>query len=84
MAARKLCRETQIPSMALFFFFAEETTGIAPSRRIIEKNNIAVGNEVTVNWEGKLVPAEILALSGKYCVLKWKLFCGSINLISFY
>ena len=84
MAARKLCHETQIPSMALFFFSSEETKGIAPSRRIIEKNKIVVGNEVTVNWERKLVLAEILALSGKYYVLKWKLCCVSINLISFY
>lgn len=65
MAARKLCRETKMPSLALFYFPDEGITGIAPTRKIYEKEKVAVGNEVTVNWEGSVVPAEIMALSGK-------------------
>ena len=51
--------------MALYHFVAEEKTGIAPTRLIVEKDLVAVGNLVTVNWEGDRVPAKILALSGK-------------------
>lgn len=51
--------------MALYHFVAEEKTGIAPTRLVLEKDHIAVGNLVTVNWEGDRVPATILALSGK-------------------
>ena len=52
--------------MALYHFVAEEKTGIAPTRLVVEKDRVAVGNLVTVNWEGDRVPATILALSGKY------------------
>ena len=41
-------------------------TGIAPTRLIIEKDvPLNEGNSVTVNWAGKKVQAEILALHGK-------------------
>ena len=51
--------------MALYHFVDEEKTGIAPTRLIVEKEQVAVGNLVTVKWEGDTVPAKILALSGK-------------------
>ena len=51
--------------MALYHFFEEGKTGIAPTRLVVEKDKVAVGNEVTVNWEGEIVPATIVALSGK-------------------
>ena len=66
MTLRQLCRSTQIPSMVLYHFVAEEKTGIAPTRLVAEKDRVAVGNLVTVTWEGDRVPATILALSGKY------------------
>lgn len=64
---RQLCRRTnQRPSNALFYFPKEKLTGIAPTRKITEKDlDFTVGMAVTVNWEGKLVEAEILALDGK-------------------
>ena len=37
---------------------------------IIEKSRVAVGAKVTVNWQGEHVPAEILALRGKYSCSK--------------
>ena len=41
-------------------------TGIAPTRLIIEKDvPLKEGNSVTVNWAGKKVQAEILAVHGK-------------------
>lgn len=65
MTLRQLCRNTQVPSMALYHFFEEGKTGIAPTRLVVEKDKVAIGNEVTVNWEGEIVPATIVALSGK-------------------
>lgn len=67
MSARKLCKETsKRPSKALFLFPKEGKTGNAPTRLIIEKDlDFTVGQDVHVNWEGKRVPAEILALNGK-------------------
>lgn len=64
---RQICRRTsQRPSNALFYFPKEKLTGIAPTRKITEKDlDFTVGMAVTVNWEGKLVEAEILALDGK-------------------
>ena len=54
-------------SKALFLFPEEHKTGIAPTRLIIEKDlDFTVGQFVHVNWEGKKVQAEILALSGKF------------------
>jgi len=66
MSLRKVCRETQVPSKALFYFVEEEKTGIAPVKIILEKERVAVGNLVTVNWQGEIVPAEILALHGEF------------------
>lgn len=41
-------------------------TEIAPRQLIIEKSiDLKEGMTVTVNWQGRKVPAEILALSGK-------------------
>ena len=51
--------------MALYHFIDEEKTGIAPTRLVVEKDQVAVGNLVTVNWEGERVPATILVLSSK-------------------
>ena len=65
MAARKLCRETKLPSQTLLYFMGEEKTGIAPTRRILDKDRVAVGNVVYINWQGKKVRAEILALNGE-------------------
>ena len=57
---------TKVPKKALFLFPQEMKTGIAPTRLIIEKDvPLKEGNSVTVNWAGKKVQAEILALHGK-------------------
>ena len=68
MALRKLCKDTKKrPLKALFFFPDENLTGIAPTRLIVEKdNNLTEGMKVKVNWQGKRVHAEILALDGKF------------------
>lgn len=67
---RRLCRETpRRPTCvkALFYFLQENKTGIAPTRLIVEKDvDVNEGKLVTVNWQGKKVPAEILAVNGKY------------------
>ena len=65
MSLRQLCRNTKILSMTLYHFIDEEKTGIAPTRLVVEKDQVAVGNLVTVNWEGERVPATILVLSSK-------------------
>ncbi|XP_068754159.1 uncharacterized protein [Montipora capricornis] len=65
MSLRKLCKQTRKPaSKALFVFPDEKKTGIAPTRFIVEKDiDYREGLTVHVNWEGKRVKAEILALS---------------------
>ena len=75
---RQLCIEKgRRPAKALFFFPEEYLTGIAPTRKIIEKEiGWNEGTKVTVNWEGRMVPAEILALNGK--------FTKTIHVIAFY
>ena len=40
MALRKLLRETNLPSKALFFFPEDNMTGIAPTKIILQKNNV--------------------------------------------
>ena len=40
-------------------------TGIAPICRILEQDRVAAGNVVYVNWQGKKVCAEPLALNGE-------------------
>ena len=60
------------PSKALFYFPQEVKTGIAPTRLILDSDKTVPfkeGTSVTVNWEGKKVQAEILALDGKYSVI---------------
>ena len=68
MSVIKLCKETaRHPLKALFFFPDENLTGIAPTRLIVEKErDFKDGMKVTVNWQGKRVCAEILALNGKF------------------
>ena len=68
MSLRKLCKETSKQlSKALLFFQQEMTTGIVPTRLILDKSSQykEEGSRVTVNWEGKKIQAEILALDGK-------------------
>ncbi|XP_068690134.1 uncharacterized protein [Montipora foliosa] len=65
MPLRKLCKQTsKRASKALFVLPEEKKTGIAPTRFIVEKDiDYREGLTVHVNWEGKRVEAEILALS---------------------
>ena len=66
MALRKLLRETNLPSKALFFFPEENMTGIGPTKIILRKDEAVIGGMVTVNWQGERVEAKIIALSGTY------------------
>ena len=67
MALRKLCKDTKKHPLKALFFPDEKLTGIAPTRLIVEKdNNLTEGMKVKVNWQGKRVHAEILALDGKF------------------
>ena len=65
MSLRKLLRATNLPSKALFFFTEEDMTGIAPTKMIVRKEEAVVGGMVAVNWEGQIVQAKLIALSGK-------------------
>ena len=66
MSIRQLCKQIKRPSNALFYFREEQKTGIAPTRIITEKQlDLTAGMVVTVNWDGEIVEAEILALDGK-------------------
>ena len=56
MALRKLLRETNLPSKALFFFPEDNMTGIAPTKIILQKNNVVL--LLTVNWQGERVEAK--------------------------
>lgn len=71
MSLTQLCRETaKKPSKALFYFQVENITGITPMRIITEKDCIYTDRMlVQVNWAGKLVQAEKLALDGKYWIV---------------
>ena len=60
-----MLRETDLPSRALFFFPEENMTGIGPTKIIVRKEEAVVGGMVTVNWQGEIVQAKIIALSGK-------------------
>lgn len=67
MSVRQLTKEfRKAPNKALFLFPQEMKTGIA-STRLIKDNDVPLkqGSSVTVNWGGKKVQAEILALHGK-------------------
>lgn len=67
MSLRQLCKETgRQPSKALLYFPQERTTGIAPTRLIVDKSvKYKERSTVTVNWEGKQIQAEVVALDGK-------------------
>lgn len=67
MSLRQLTKEvTKAPKKVLFRFPQEIKTGIAPAWLIKEKDvPLKEGSSVTVNWAGKKVQAEILALHGK-------------------
>lgn len=66
MSLRKLSKDSKKhPLKALFYFPDENSTGIAPTRLIVEKDrDLTEGMKVTVNWQGEKVLAEILALNG--------------------
>ncbi|XP_068710191.1 eukaryotic translation initiation factor 5B-like isoform X1 [Montipora foliosa] len=66
MTLRKLLRETDLPSRALFFFPEENMTGIGPTKMIIHKKEAVVGGMVSVNWEGEIVQAKLIALSDSH------------------
>lgn len=67
MSLRRICKETsKRPSKALLYFPQEMTTGIAPTRLILDNSfQYKEGSIVTVNWEGKKIQAEIVAMDGK-------------------
>ena len=70
MSIRLLCKQTaKRPSNVLFYFRDEQKTGIAPTRIILLET---VGMVVTINWDGKKVEAEILALGGQYLCSHFK------------
>ncbi|KAK2550108.1 hypothetical protein P5673_029300, partial [Acropora cervicornis] len=66
MTLRKLLREADLPSRALFFFPEENMTGIGPTKMIVHKKEAVVGGMVTVNWEGEIVQAKLIALSDSH------------------
>lgn len=69
LTLRQICKETNKRlSRALFFFPEERVTGITLTRWIVgsNKNALCESSNVTVNWQGKKVHAEILAYSGKF------------------
>ena len=67
MSLRQLCKQTTKRALkALFLFPEEQKTGIASTRFIVEKDvDLVKGQSIHVNWEGKKVQAEILAVNGK-------------------
>ena len=67
MSRRQLCKETsKRPSKALLYFPQEMTTGIAPTKLILDKSlQYKEGSTVTVNWEGKKIQVEIVAVDGE-------------------
>jgi len=69
MSLRQLTKEAKKgPSKALFYFPQETKTGIAPTQLILNSDELVPfkeGTSITVNWGGKKVQAEILALDGK-------------------
>ena len=66
MSIGQSCKQSKCPSNALFYFRQEQKTGIAPTCIITEKQlDLMAGMVVTVNWDGEIVEAEILALDGK-------------------
>ena len=86
MALRQLCREgNKAPTKALFLFPQEMKTGIAPTRLILEKDvPLAEGSSVTVNWAGRRVKAQILAVHGKYFADSHGLHLRNVNTYRFF
>ena len=87
MSRGQLCKETsKRPLKALLYFPQEMTTGIAPTRLILDKSfQYKEGSTVTVNWEGKKIQAEIVAVDGESyslsfgnCSLNTRRFCSVI------
>ena len=72
MTLRRLLRDTNLPSRALFFFPEEDMTGIGPTKMIVRKEEAVIRGMVIVNWEGQIVQAKLIALSGK-CLLHLQL-----------
>lgn len=66
MSIRQLCKQKKRPSKALFYFRQKQKTGIASARIVTKKQlDLTAGMVVTVNWDGEIVEAEILAFDGK-------------------
>jgi len=86
MSLRQLCKEgNKAPTKALFLFPQEMKTGIAPTRQILEKDvPLAEGNSVTVNWAGRRVKAQILALHGKYSTGSYALHLWNVDTYHFF
>ena len=80
MSIRQLCKETTRPPVkALFYFPEEHKSAIAPTCVIVQKDvNFDKGKMVTVDWAGKKVPAETLAVNGK-CSLNFLAFVTSLH-----
>ena len=91
MSLRQLCKQTtKRASKALYLFPEEQKTGIAPTRIIVEKDvDLVEGQSIHVNWEGKKVQAEILAVNSKCqsyvleSILVVLLHCSSVDLLCF-
>ena len=69
MSLKQLCRQTSKHTAlkALLLFPEEKKTGIVPTRLIVGKDlDFTEGQSVHVNWDGRKVQAQILALSGKW------------------
>ena len=53
MALRKLLRETNLPSKALFFFPEDNMTGIAPTKIILQKKTLLLEELLLLTGKGK-------------------------------
>ena len=53
MALRKLLRETNLPSKALFFFPEDNMTGIAPTKIILQKIMLLLEELLLLTGKGK-------------------------------
>ena len=59
--------DKQTSLKGIIYFPRTEKNGIPPTRFIVEKDvDYSEGLTVHVNWEGKKVAADILALSGEF------------------
>ena len=65
LTSRQLDLLKQVPKAALFLFKSDNMTDVRPTKDIIDsRDNIVVGNVVTVKYNGEELTAEILKLSG--------------------